>query len=97
MADTEDRLDLPCGFREQHAEWHDAKICQGIAFIGMKFFGGGNQASRTDNGAQFLNDASVHADLSGLVCCSSTYHRGEREACPIGSARSNSGNAKVNR
>src|ERR1700722_12200826 len=57
MADAEDRLDLLRGFGEQHTKWHDAKIRQRIAFIGVEFFGGGNQAARTDNSAQFLNDA----------------------------------------
>ena len=64
MADAEDRLDLLGGVGEQHTERHDAKIRQRVAFIGMELFGGSNEAARTDNSAQFLNDAGVHAGLS---------------------------------
>ena len=64
MTHTQDGLDLLGGFGEQHAERHDTEIRQRVAFVGVQLFGGSNQAARTDNSAQFLNDASVHAGLS---------------------------------
>ena len=60
MAHTDDRLHLRTRFGEKNTERQDAEIRQRIAFVGMKFFARSNQSMRTNNGAQFLNDASVH-------------------------------------
>ncbi len=64
-------LHLFGGIWQQHRARQHAKICQPVALIGVEFFARSDQAARSDNFAQLLENPAFHGA------------RPRREACPI--------------
>jgi hypothetical protein len=58
--DADDGLNLFRGNGQKDRAWQHAKINQAIALIGVKFFGGGDQAAVVDDRAQLLKNPNVH-------------------------------------
>ena len=60
MAHSHDPLDLFRGSGQQHSLRNDAKIRQPVTLVGLQFFLRCDQASVSDDDAEFLEDARVH-------------------------------------
>src|SRR6266850_4334781 len=60
VTDADDGLNLFRGSGQKDRAWQHAEIDQAIALIGVKFFGGGDQAAIVNDRAQLLKNLSIH-------------------------------------
>jgi hypothetical protein len=60
VAGADDGLNLFRGSGQEDRARQDAEINQAIALIGVKFFGGGDQAAIVNDRAQFRKNPSIH-------------------------------------
>jgi hypothetical protein len=62
MAEADDGLNLFGGVGKKDGFRKDTKVGEAVAFVGVEFFGGGDDASRANDGAEFGEEGGVHAE-----------------------------------
>ena len=60
MAEAEDGLHLLGSGGQEDGGWEDAEVGEGVAFVGMEFFGGGDEGVRAEEGAELLEEVCLH-------------------------------------
>lgn len=63
MAEAEDGLDLVAGGGEEDGGWEDAEVGEGVAFVGVEFFGRRDEGVRAEDGAELFEEVCLHGGL----------------------------------